>query len=232
MITTASIALAQITSPPAIEWQRSFGGTNDDYLKSLRQESDGGFIVGGESLSGINGNKTSQSFGSADFWVVRLDAQGNEVWDQSLGGSDYDELASVVQTSDGGRLLAGFSSSTNGDKTAPAYGLFDFWLVRLDASNNKIWDRSFGGSGNDYLRALEPVSDGGFIVAGDSWNTTNGNKLSPSFGGPDFWVVRLSSEGEKVWEASFGGTGNDVPRSIVPLSTVAFWSLDQSQLGW
>ena len=97
VIATASSARAQITSPPAIEWQRSFGGTNNDYLTSLRQESDGGFVFGGY--------KSSQSSDSADFWVVRLDAQGNQLAERSLGGSEHDELASVVRTSDGGLLL-------------------------------------------------------------------------------------------------------------------------------
>src|SRR6185369_492156 len=143
-------ANAQTVYPPPIEWQRSFGGTNDDRLRTLQQTDDGGFIFGGFSNSdpaaGASGNKSSANFGNYDFWIVRTDSAGNKLWDRSFGGPDEDVLYSVRQTSDGGFILAGYSlSGIGGNKTSTTVGGYDFWVVRRDAMGNKLWDRSFGG---------------------------------------------------------------------------------------
>ncbi|MCI0746264.1 MAG: hypothetical protein L0Y58_12740, partial [Verrucomicrobia subdivision 3 bacterium] len=195
---------------PPIEWQRSFGGTNGDTLYALLQTSDGGFILGGESASGATGNKTSANFGGQDFWVVRLDPNGNKVWDYSFGGSGSDVLFSLQQTSDGGFVLGGSSDSAiSGNKSAAKLGARDFWVVRLDASGNKLWDRSFGGTGEDVLFGLQNTADGGFLIGGFSSSGISGNKTSQNLGGNDFWVVRLNANGSNVWDKSFGGTEDD-----------------------
>src|SRR6185369_1458428 len=119
----AITANAQTVYPPAIEWQRSFGGTNDDRLRSLQQTADGGFILGGFSnsdpASGANGNKSSSNFGNYDFWVVRTDAGGNKLWDRSFGGSGEDVLFSLQETTDRGFILGGYSTNrAGGNKTS------------------------------------------------------------------------------------------------------------------
>jgi hypothetical protein len=193
-----------------IAWQRSFGGSSFEYLKTARPTADGGFILGGASASGTDGNKTSPNFGWLDFWLVRLDANGNKVWDKSFGGSDEDSLVAVEQTADGGFILGGSSiSPINGNKTSTNWGSFDFWLVRVNANGGKLWEASFGGMGWDSLGSVQPTADGGFIVGGASASGTNGNKSSPNFGNNDYWIIRLDSNGAKAWEKSFGGSGDD-----------------------
>lgn len=193
----------------------AFGGASDDYLRDLVQTSDGGFLLGGQSLSPPGGNKTAVLFGTNDFWVVRLNASGAKLWDRSFGGTGADRLQSLQQTADGGFILGGVSlSGASGNKTSANYGLNDFWLVRLDANGNKLWDRSFGGTDNDELLSLQQTSDGGFILGGFSWSGPSGNKTSRNYGGSDFWVIRTDSNGNKLWEQSFGGRESDSIRSL------------------
>ena len=180
-----STGLGQHTSaPPSIEWQQSFGGSKDDFLLVLQPTADGGFIVGGETSSGISGNKTTPSLGGwTDYWILRLDSQGNKLWEQTLGGAGDDRLTSVIQTSDGGFILGGMSdSATNSIKTDPGYGRADFWVVRLDAAGNKLWDRCYGGASGDSIYAMRQINDGGFIFGGWSGSTPGGNKSSPLYG--------------------------------------------------
>src|SRR5262249_16268409 len=127
-------------------WDQSYGGSGNDSLYSLQQTSDGGFIMGGPSSSTPAANKTSLNFGNSDFWLVRIDANGTKLWDQSYGGIGYDALFSVRQTTDGGFILGGYSSSTpSGTKTTPNYGDNDYWVVRLDANGNQLWEQTLGG---------------------------------------------------------------------------------------
>jgi len=198
---------------PEIEWQQSFGGSGDDNLFCLQQTSDGGYILGGESSSEAGtGNKTSSNHGGADFWIIRTDSSGNKLWENSFGGAGRDSLACLQQTADGGFLLCGATNSATGtgNKTSPAYGGYDIWLVRIDADGNKLWDKSFGGSSNDVPFALEHTGDGGLILGGHSQSAAgSGNKTSPNYGGADFWLVRLDADGNMLWDKSFGGTGTD-----------------------
>src|SRR6185503_14786163 len=109
--------------PPPIEWQRNFGGSSGDG-GAVVAASDGGLFLCGGSSSAESGGKTSPHYGNGDYWLVRVDAQGNTLWDQSFGGIDGETLVSPgVATSDGGMLLGGSSASgVSGNKTSPGYG--------------------------------------------------------------------------------------------------------------
>src|SRR5690349_19247055 len=91
----------QAQTVPNKLWDKSLGGSNDEDIQSLQQTSDGGYILGGYSQSGINGDKTQANRGDLDYWVVKLDAAGNKLWDKTYGGSGYDLMTSLQQTSDG-----------------------------------------------------------------------------------------------------------------------------------
>src|SRR5689334_21910866 len=110
-VTLVASAVWAAEAPPTIQWQKSFGGTEGDELAALRQTRDGGYILGGTSRSGVSGNKTSANYGGSDFWVLKLDADGNKFWENSFGGSDEDYLSSVQQASDGGYIVGGTSFS-------------------------------------------------------------------------------------------------------------------------
>ena len=193
------------------QWEHSFGGTGDDILSCLEQTADGGYVLGGYSNSGASGNKSSPNYGGYDFWVVRLDADGIKLWEQTFGGSGDDICTSVAQTFDGGFILGGRSkSSPSGNKTSANYGEEDYWVIRLDANGNKLWDQSFGGSSDDASYSLQQTADGGFVVGGGSYSGISGNKTAPNYGSQNFWVVRLDPNGNELWDSSYGGSLHEV----------------------
>jgi hypothetical protein len=195
---------------PALQWDRTFGGSDFDFLLSSTPTRDGGYLLGGQSLSGLSGERSEPSRGSGDMWVLKLDASGTKQWDHTFGGSDNEALRSVQQTPDGGYILYGTSASgVSGNKSSPAYGGNDLWLVKLDASGAKQWDHTFGGSGFEAYGALQQTPDGGYLVAGTSASDVSGNKTAPNRGNNDIWLFKLDANGTKQWDRTFGGTQSD-----------------------
>jgi hypothetical protein len=211
-------------------WDRAYGSMGTEGLSSLEQTTDGGFILaGGSSSLGPSGNKTANSYGLTDFWLVRTDSAGNKLWDVAFGGQRGDAANSVRQTSDGGFVVAGVSTShASGNKTSVSWGGADFWVVRLDANGQKLWDQSFGGSQSDTAGVVRETADGGFIVGGYTDSGADGNKSSASFGFSDFWVVRLDGAGNKLWDRSFGGNWSEYLRSLVQTADGGFLLAGQS----
>ncbi len=130
------IWILKLNSAGVIIWQNDIGGTSNEYLSSIKQTSDGGFIIGGYSFSNISGDKTAENIGSSDYWLIKLDQWGNIIWQEVLGGTDFDALTSLEQTFDGGLLLGGYSNSMiSGDKTEDAWlgGIYsyDYWVIKL-----------------------------------------------------------------------------------------------------
>ena len=168
-----------------IVWQRTFGGSGDDVPASIRQTTDGGYIVAGYTES--NDGDVSGNNGLRDFWIIRLDAEGNLIWQRALGGTRFDQAACVQQTRDGGFIIVGESNSRDGDVSQNNGGV-DFWVVKLDAGGNLIWEKSLGGPGGEGAQSVQQTSDGGYIIAG---GTTRGRFNSSRQRGFDFWIVKL-----------------------------------------
>jgi hypothetical protein len=124
--------VVKVDSQGTRQWEANLGGTGPDMLSDVRQTGNGGYILGGTSISFPSGNKTSEGFGGWDFWVVNLDANGEERWQTSFGGSGGDSLAVLRQTADGGYILGGSSDGTDsGNKTTDPYGASDYWMLKL-----------------------------------------------------------------------------------------------------
>jgi len=205
-----SLASAIAQNPLVKQWDARFGGTDFDYLDAMQETNDGGYILGGYSLSLIGGDKTQASKGLTDYWVVKIDSLGNKQWDKDFGGTAYEYLYSLKQTNDGGYMLAGASASgVGGDKTQASTGGLDYWIVKLDALGNKQWDKSFGGTSDDILFSMLQTTDKGYMLAGHSASGAGGNKAQASKGGWDYWVVKIDSSGNKQWDKSYGGTSDD-----------------------
>lgn len=204
-----SFSALNAQTTPSIQWQKSLGGSYSDVAKSIQQTSDGGYIIAGESDS-TNGDVTG-NHGTSDFWIVKLSALGIIEWQKSLGGSYGDIANSIQQTSDGGYIVAGESSSINGDVTGN-HGNADYWIVKLDSSGNIQWQKSLGGSNRDAANSVQQTSDGGYIVAGES-NSTNGD-VTGNHGNSDYWIVKLDPSGTIQWQKSLGGSLHDAANSI------------------
>ena len=158
-----------------IQWQKAYGGALGDGASSVRQTSDGGYIVAG----------TTSSFGTGFpyAWVFKLDADGIVEWQKRYGHGDGDAANAVEQTSDGGYIIAGSSYFF----VLPSR-LNDAWIFKLDGNGNLFWERTFGGSNDDYAYSVRQTSDGGYIVAGET----------DSFGAgrTDLWIFRTDGNGE------------------------------------
>lgn len=200
-------------------WEKTIGGINDDRFSTILQTSDGGFILGGKSNSGISGDKTETNKGGWDFWIVKLDAAGNITWDKTLGGTDEDHFYTIQQTAEGGYILGGNSlSGISGDKTQPSKGGGDYWIIKLNSSGNKLWDKTIGGNLNDILISIKQTSDGNYILGGESQSVISGDKTQSSKGHGDFWIVKLDGNGTKIWDKTIGGINYDYFNSLT-LST-------------
>ncbi|MFZ1333332.1 MAG: T9SS type A sorting domain-containing protein [Flavobacteriales bacterium] len=190
-----------LTAQPVIEWQRSMGGSDVDQAYSVQQTNDGGFIVGGVTSS-TDGDIT-EVHGDGDYWVVKFSSSGQMEWQHSYGGSGYDALDEIFQTSDGGFIAAGNSSSSDGDVTMN-HGGRDFWVIKLSETGSIEWERSYGGSGDDWFHSLT-FTDNGYVLSGG----TGSNDGDLVFGGAvslgGYWVLELNSIGDIIWQKSYGG---------------------------
>jgi hypothetical protein len=193
-------------------WSNFFGGSSNDWFQTIIPTRDGGWIAAGGTFSPASGNKTSPTYGDMDYWVVRLDSNGNKLWDQTYGGSRNDQLCGICETTNGGFILAGQSiSSTNGNKTAPQIYHSDAWIIGIDANGEILWQKTYGGSGEDRTYSFAPVAAGGYVLAGSfrRLGFPAPVETRPTYGGTDAWIISLDSEGDKVWEQVFGGAEGD-----------------------
>ncbi|HYV94245.1 MAG TPA: T9SS type A sorting domain-containing protein [Chitinophagales bacterium] len=190
-------------------WQRCLGGSDNDDGKSIQQTTDGGFIIAGYSQS--NNGDVSGNHGSGDYWVVKLDSSGDIEWQKSFGGSDIEAANSIQQTLDGGLIVAGFSESNDGDVSGN-HGYKDYWIVKLNSDTNIHWQKSLGGSSDDYPYSIRQTIDSGFIIAG--YSRSNDEDVTGNHGLRDFWIVKLDSLGNMQWQKSLGGSDNEAAYSI------------------
>ncbi|MEZ5013719.1 MAG: MopE-related protein [Chitinophagales bacterium] len=193
-----------------LQWQKTYGGSGRDVLHSVYQTADGGFIVGGESLSGATGVKTEPSYGSFDLWILKLDALGNIIWQKDIGGNLSDSKGLVIPTSDGGYMIqASSSSGISGLKTEMNYGSSDYWVIKLDATGNIVWQNTIGGSGFDVATSVIETSDGNFLLGGYSRSGISGEKTNPNYGSDDYWVIKINATGSILWQQDLGGSNTD-----------------------
>lgn len=201
-----------------IEWQNTIGGAAYDYLVSVKQTNDGGYILGGSSSSGISGDKTEDLIGSGttDYWIVKLNSAGNIQWQKTIGGNGFDYLESVQLTTDGGYILGGRSNSgISGNKTEPNIGEYDYWVLKLNSSGEIEWQNTIGGTEEDNLYTLQQTADEGFILGGFSTSGISDDKTEENIGGDDYWIIKLTEDGIIEWENTIGGTSTERLNSIV-----------------
>src|SRR5690554_2929709 len=125
-----------------IEWQVGYGGDMEDGLSSLLHTSDDHILVLASSESNVTGNKTTISNGAMDLWLIKLDLQGNEIWQKNYGGSGVEYGRQILEKSDGTFvLLATSDSPISGDKSENTKGLNDYWILNIDSNGNVLWDK-------------------------------------------------------------------------------------------
>jgi hypothetical protein len=177
-----------------IEWNMTYGGSQEDQFSDMIKTNDGGFILSGWTASFGAGNY--------DAFLMKVNASGAILWNQTYGGTGSDQAISFIQTSDGGYAVAGMTNSSGA-------GNQDFWIFKTDATGNMLWNKTYGGSGAETIggQAIVQNADGGYTFVG----------RTPSFGagGTDVWLIRTDSGGNALWNKTYGGTGNDAGNCIV-----------------
>ena len=173
------------------EWQFTFGGTDDDWGMSVEQTMDDGFIMVGHTLS--------YGAGYYDIYMVKTDAFGNEEWHQTFGGTEEDFGYSVLQSSDGGYVVLGFTVSFgSGNK--------DVWLIKTDAQGNMQWDKTFGGTESEIGFDIKKTTDGGYIITG--YTESNSNGLY------DVLLIKTDSNGNEIWSKNIGNGNYESGSSV------------------
>ena len=186
--------IAKINTSGSILWSKTYGGSGYDTARSVEQTKDGGYIVAGETESfgtpDENGNR-------CDFWVMKLDASGNQQWAKTYGGPQRDGAYEVHQLGDGGYIVAGYTHTFD-EMGMRAY--------RLDAGGNVIWAKTYGyGAAN----SVAVCSDGSFILAG------NTAVYAGVDGSADMAVVKINANGDVVWQKTTGGSRDEFATSVV-----------------
>lgn len=194
-----SVLFAFILTPvmaakPVEDWSRTYGGPYGDGAWSLQETRDGGYVITGH---------TSSQGQVSDLWLIKVNSIGQELWDKVFGGSGEDAGYSVSQTRDGGYIVAG---------TTKSYGMGSeyLWLLKTDSNGTKLWDRTFGGfvsSSGDGAWSVNELKDGGYIITGYTKSFGAGAK--------DLWLVKIDTQGIKLWDRTFGGSKDDVGMSVV-----------------
>lgn len=220
----------------AEQWQRTIGGSGQDELLCAFQTKDGGYMLGGSSssnppiISNIKPegksivttkvdlyNKSEKSRGNMDYWIVKLDKQGEIEWQKTYGGQYADVLRSMEQTTDKGYILAGYSNSPiSGDKTANNKGIGDFWIIKINDTGEIQWQNTYGAEGDDQPYVIHQTLDGGYVVGG---NSNSKNALTSLGGivsnGTDYWILKLDEEGGVLWSKTYDFGKVDILTSLV-----------------
>ena len=174
------------------EWNRTYGGVYDDQGYDVQKTTDGGYIITGQGDAfGVN---------SGDVSLIKTYSRGNIMWNKTFGGTSSDEGRSVKQTSDGGYIITGFTGWLYGTGTG------DLWLIKTDSNGNKLWDKTFGGIKPDYGRSVEQTIDKGYIITGYTESYGAGND--------DVWLIKTDTYGNEKWNKTFGGKNKDEGHSV------------------
>ena len=190
-----------------LQWQSSLGGSGNDRIRNIISTQDNGFLAIGFSNS--SGGDVSGNHGDFDYWIVKLDSNGNIEWENNYGGSSEDKAYHAYETASNGFRVAGYSESADGDVLVNK-GNSDFWIIEIDSTGNLIRQKSLGGNKNDKAFSIVPSIDGHTIVAGETEST--GGDVINNHGDHDIWVVKLFERDSDFgigWQKSLGGTMDD-----------------------
>jgi hypothetical protein len=184
--------LVKTTSHGDEQWNQTFPKGPRDGAESVIETADGGFLLaGGTGFLSIE---------LGDMWLIKTDRNGAEQWNRTFGGPRLDWAESVIETADGGFLLAGYTRSYGA-------GDADMWLVKTTSNGDEQWNQTFGGPGWDEAKSVIETTDGGFLLAGQTYSSGAGEG--------DMWLVKTTSNGDELWNQTFGGTGWDEAKSVI-----------------
>jgi len=187
------ILVLKLNGSGELEWAKAFGGTNSEAANTIIRTSDGGYAIAGYT--------ESFGAGSEDFLVLKISSSGDFQWAKAFGGTNYDDAYSLLQTSDGGYAVVGWTESFGA-------GDIDILALKLSPSGEVEWARTLGGASLELPGTTFLSSDGGYLTAG----------VTRSFGpgDEDLLAVKISASGGLEWARKFGGTNYERAYSMIP----------------
>lgn len=190
--------VVKLNSTGTLQWQNTFGGSLDEYAKSVVQCSDGSFVIAGETYShdydAIENHADYDNPGNRDYLLVKIDSLGQKIWSRCYGGLKNEYARSILQMVDGEYLVVGESYSPNGEgEPVGNHGSADFWLLKLNPINGDIrWQKTYGGSGHDEPNYLLNTFDNGYLIVGNTASPSDGD-VTGWHGDDDFWILKLKN---------------------------------------
>jgi hypothetical protein len=172
----------------------------------INLDLDGGFL-----LVGV----TKASNGYSDIIINKTDEKGIQKWFKTYGGDNQDNISKIIELQDSYLICGNSYSGTSGNKTSTNKGESDFWIFKIDKTGNKIWDKDLGGSNTDILKSVFVDKDGSILIFGDSASGTSVDKSQSNRGSMDYWIVKLDSQGNKIWDKTFGGNDGETSKGIL-----------------
>ncbi len=206
LICTTAVFYAQ-----EVVWQKDIKSSTQDFLSQVTTTIDQQYLITGSSIQSKKITSENKQNNGYDFHLVKLNQQGEEVWEKYFSGQNHDFLSATVATQEGGFLLAGTSHSGKGlDKKGATKGGSDIWLIRINEFGDELWQKTLGTSQDEEARSVIQTADFGFMVAGNIQNAANG------FGSKDVTVTRLDKNGKVLSEIILGGRGLDEVEKMIP----------------
>jgi len=172
-------------------WTRTYGGESNDYGWSVKQTTDGGYIIAGYT----------RSFGAGgyDVYLIKTNASGETLWTKTYGGNRNEEGRSVQQTTDGGYVITGYTYSFGADST-------NVYLIKTDSSGDTLWTKTYGGNRNEEGTSVQQTTDGGYVIAGST--------RSFGAGADDVYLIKTDSSGVALWTRTYGSNYLDKGYSV------------------
>lgn len=212
-------------------WDKTIGGSQGDAVHQICQVSDNSIIIIGISNSPVSGEKTQAPIGANDVWLVKVDTNGNIIWDKTYGGNDIETGASLCYKQNSLYISCYSFSGISGTKTEPCIGNCDYWVLKLDVEGNKIWDKTIGGTSNEIPNSIFISTDNELLIAGSSSSNISGNKTENSYGLSDFWVVALDTNSNIKWQKTIGGSDYDGCYDLLELANNNYMLFGYSSSG-
>lgn len=198
-----------------IEWQKTIGGKYSDIIADICEINNGNILVLGTSSSPISGDKTIDNYGGNDFWLIKLDKNGNIIWQNTYGGSSDDDAINILKINSNRYLLCGTSDSDiSGTKTQNSRGGKDYWVVCIDSSGNYFWDKTYGGTSVDKDPRIIRSPDGNLLLCGVSGSLPSFEKTQALIGLIDVWLIKIDTNGNIIWDKTYGGSQGEYTTSI------------------
>jgi len=207
--------IVKLSASGNLEWEKCLGGTYRDVFNSVVQTSDGGFVAAGYTESNDGDVTGNHGYNNPDAWVVKLDSAGKLLWQKCFGTKAYEKANSIVETADGGFILAG---STDSISTHGAGG--DVFVAKLNSNGDLEWQKIYGGNDVDVAVSILQTYDGGYVFAGTTASSNGDVKglHNPGLGFNDIWVVKINSTGTIIWQKCLGGSRSDKAGGIIQTS--------------